>query len=494
MPTIAVPRDALFEALGKTYTDEEFDELCFEFGIELDEITSEKQMLIREMGEERVESKGHDASEQVIYKIEIPANRYDLLCMEGLVRGLMVFLRKMEVPVYKAILPSRPQRLIVKPETAEVRQFVVAAVLRNITFTQASYNSFIDLQDKLHHNIGRKRSLVSIGTHDLDTLRGPFTYEALPPEDIKFVPLNETKEFTAADLMQLYSKDSHLRHYLHIIQDKPVYPVIFDKNRVVLSMPPIINGDHSKITLSTKNVFIECTATDLKKAKIVLDTLVTTFSEYCEIPYTTECVEVVTPDGVVAKYPELRYRNEVVTVHDINKGVGINEGAESIANLLTKMCLRSEVIEGGMSVKIEIPPTRADVLHGCDIIEDVAIAYGFNNIKMTLPKTSCVAKQLPVNKLSDQLRESVAQAGFTEALTFALCSREDISVRLRKELSSIPAVHISNPKTQEFQVARTTLLPGILKTISANKKMPLPMKIFEISDVVLKDSERGGLK
>ncbi|CAI8007637.1 Phenylalanine--tRNA ligase beta subunit [Geodia barretti] len=452
MPTIAVPRDALFEALGKTYTDEEFDELCFDFGIELDEVTSEKEMLIREMGEEKAEANDQKASEQVIYKIDIPANRYDLLCMEGLVRGLLVFLRKIEAPVYKAVLPSRPHRLLVKPATAQVRPFVVAAILRNIAFTQASYNSFIDLQDKLHQNIGRKRSLVAIGTHDLDTLKGPFTYEALPPEQIKFVPLNQTREFTAVELMDLYSKDSHIRHYLHIIQDKPVYPVIYDKNRVVLSMPPIINGDHSKISLSTRNVLIECTATDLKKAKIVLDTLVTMFSEYCETPYTAECVEVVRADGMVEKYPELRYRNEVVTVCDINRGVGINEGAESIAKLLTKMCLRSQVIEGGKSIKIEIPPTRADVLHGCDIMEDVAIAYGFNNITMTLPKTSCVAKQLPVNKLSDQLREGVAQAGFTEALTFALCSRDDVSVRLRKELATIPAVHISNPKTLEFQV------------------------------------------
>ncbi|CAI8007642.1 Phenylalanine--tRNA ligase beta subunit, partial [Geodia barretti] len=191
MPTIAVPRDALFEALGKTYTDEEFDELCFDFGIELDEVTSEKEMLIREMGEEKAEANDQKASEQVIYKIDIPANRYDLLCMEGLVRGLLVFLRKIEAPVYKAVLPSRPHRLLVKPATAQVRPFVVAAILRNIAFTQASYNSFIDLQDKLHQNIGRKRSLVAIGTHDLDTLKGPFTYEALPPEQIKFVPLNQ---------------------------------------------------------------------------------------------------------------------------------------------------------------------------------------------------------------------------------------------------------------------------------------------------------------
>jgi phenylalanyl-tRNA synthetase beta chain len=133
-------------------------------------------------------------------------------------------------------------------------------------------------QDKLHHNIGRQRSLVAIGTHDLDTIQGPFTYDAEVPTELCFKPLNQTKEYTAAELMDLYSTDSHLRHYLGIIRDQPRYPVIRDSNGVVLSMPPIINGDHSKITLNTKNILIECTATDLQKAKIVLDTIVCMFS------------------------------------------------------------------------------------------------------------------------------------------------------------------------------------------------------------------------
>ena len=87
------------------------------------------------------------------------------------------------------------------------------------------------------------------------------------------------------------------------------------------------------------------------------------------------------------------------------------------------------------------------------------------------------------------LREQIAQAGFTEALTFSLCSRDDVSTKLRKDMPD-NAVHIANPKTLEFQIARTTLLPGLLKTVQANLKMPLPMKLFEISDVVLKDGAR----
>uniref|UniRef100_A0A8B9HE96 Phenylalanine--tRNA ligase beta subunit n=1 Tax=Astyanax mexicanus TaxID=7994 RepID=A0A8B9HE96_ASTMX len=442
-------------------TDEEFDELCFEFGLELDEITSEKDIISREQGDQKAEG----ASDVILYKIDVPANRYDLLCLEGLVRGLQVF--KMEAPRYRRVSAEsgEPQRLIITEETAGVRPHAVAAVLRNITFTQNRYESFIELQEKLHQNVCRKRTLVAIGTHDLDTISGPFTFTAKAPDDIRFTPLNQSQEYTATQLMSLYKTDSHLRHYLHIIEDEPLYPIIYDSNGIVLSMPPIINGDHSKISVNTKNVFIECTATDLTKAKIVLDMIVTMFSEYCE----------------------LAYRTETLSADYINRRVGISESADSVAQLLTRMCLKSEVVGDDGQILVEIPPTRSDVIHACDIMEDAAMAYGFNNITMTTPRTYTIANQLPLNKLTELLRMDLAAAGFTEALTFALCSQEDIADKLGKKITETRAVHISNPKTAEFQVARTTLLPGLLKTLAANRKMPLPLKLFEISDVVLKD-------
>uniref|UniRef100_A0A8C2DA96 Phenylalanine--tRNA ligase beta subunit n=1 Tax=Cyprinus carpio TaxID=7962 RepID=A0A8C2DA96_CYPCA len=484
MPTVSVKRDLLFEALGQKYTDEDFDELCFEFGLELDEITSEKEILIREQGDEKAEG----ASDVVLYKIDVPANRYDLLCLEGLVRGLQVFKEKLEAPRYKRVSPAdggEPQRLVITEETASVRPHAVAAVLRNITFTQERYESFIELQEKLHQNICRKRTLVAIGTHDLDTISGPFTYTAKPPGEIRFRPLSQSKEYTAAELMSLYKTDSHLRHYLHIIENEPLYPIIYDSNGIVLSMPPIINAKNYSMLLNMRNVFCVCL-----QAKITLDMVVTMFSEYCDEPFTVEEAEVVYPDGRLSVYPELAYRTETLSGDFINKRVGINESAESIAQLLTRMCLRSEVSGEGDLIQVEIPPTRADVIHACDIMEDAAIAYGFNNIVRSTPRTYTVANQLPVNKLTELLRQDLSAAGFTEALTFALCSEEDIADKLRKNITETRAVHISNPKTAEFQVARTSLLPGLLKTIAANRKMPLPLKLFEISDVVLKDETK----
>ncbi|XP_074820043.1 phenylalanine--tRNA ligase beta subunit [Natator depressus] len=488
MPTVSVKRELLFQALGRRYTDEEFDELCFEFGLELDEITSEKDIISKEQGDGKAEG----ASDIILYKIDVPANRYDLLCLEGLVRGLQVFKERIKAPRYKRIMPVNVdvQRLIITEETAQVRPHAVAAVLRNITFSKDRYDSFIDLQEKLHQNICRKRALVAIGTHDLDTISGPFTYTARPPSEIRFKPLNQSKEYTASEIMDLYRTDSQLKHYLHIIENKPLYPVIYDSNSVVLSMPPIINGDHTKISLNTRNVFVECTATDITKAKIVLDILVTMFSEYCEKQFTVEAAEVTYFNGKTCIYPELAYRREKVKPDLINKKIGISETPSSLAKLLTRMCLKSHVTGNGNNIEIEIPPTRADIIHACDIIEDAAIAYGYNNVQMTIPKTYTIANQFPLNKLTELLRQDLAAAGFTEALTFALCSQEDIADKLGVDISSTKAVHIANPKTAEFQVARTSLLPGLLKTIAANRKMPLPLKLFEISDVVLKDSTK----
>ncbi|XP_040306284.1 phenylalanine--tRNA ligase beta subunit [Herpailurus yagouaroundi] len=483
MPTVSVKRDLLFRALGRTYTDEEFDELCFEFGLELDEITSEKEIISKEQGNEKAEG----ASDVVLYKIDVPANRYDLLCLEGLVRGLQVFKERIKAPVYKRVTPNGEiQKLIITEETARIRPYAVAAVLRNIKFTKDRYDSFIELQEKLHQNICRKRALVAIGTHDLDTLSGPFTYTAKRPSDIKFKPLNKTKEYTACELMNIYKVCCFFY---------PIPEGLFDECTCISETDcfcylVFVAGNHSKITVNTRNVFIECTGTDFTKAKIVLDVIVTMFSEYCENPFMVEAAEVVFPNGKSYIFPELAYRKEIVRADLINKKVGIRETPENIAKLLTRMHLKSEVIGDGNQIEIEIPPTRADVIHACDIVEDAAIAYGYNNIQMALPKTYTIANQFPLNKLTELLRYDMAAAGFTEALTFALCSQEDIADKLGLDISATKAVHISNPKTAEFQVARTTLLPGLLKTIAANRKMPLPLKLFEISDIVVKDSSR----
>jgi phenylalanyl-tRNA synthetase beta chain len=476
MPTIGVKRSLLFEELEQTYTDEEFDQLCFDFGIELDDI------------EPIPESNGKD----VEYKIDIPANRYDILCLEGLSRALKIFLQKLELPTFQLTRfnkDQKPIRMKILPNTQRIRPIVVGAILRNIKFTAESYNSFIKLQDKLHQNLCRNRTLVAIGTHDLDTLKPPFIYDAREPKQIKFRSLNQQKEMQADEMMEFYLKDTHLKRYVSIIKDSDVYPVIYDSNNVVLSLPPIINGDHSKMNVNTKNIFIECTAVDQHKANIVLNIMLTMFAQYCSKPFEIEPVEVEQVDGKVITYPDLNDRSENVSVKKINQRIGINVDAQTAATLLNRMSLRAKVLDSD-TLRVDIPVTRADILHFCDIAEDCAVAYGFNNILKTVPKTSCIGNQFELNRVSDLIRHSVAEAGFIEALTFTLCSISDVAEKFGKDIKNIPAVHIANPKTQDFQIGRTSLLPGLLKTIANNQGTALPIQLFEVSDVVLKDSTK----
>lgn len=500
MPTLTVERDLLYTHLGRKYSDHEFDELCFEFGIELDEITSERSEALKSSGNKLTVKQLEKYSDAIIYKIDMPANRYDLLCVEGLSRALKIFLGDIDAPVYTRTDPIHTMTVQLD-NTKQIRPYVVCAILRDMKFDAARYASFIDLQDQLHRNLCRQRTLVAIGTHDLDTITAPFTYNALPPGSIDFVPLTPSNQgsFTADKLLEHYETDAstkHLKPYVGIIKNSPVYPVIRDSNETVLSLPPIINGDHSKITLNTTNVFIECTATDLTKANIVLDTVVTMFSEYCTpTPYTVEGVTVTYVDAngtVTDSYvsPALSTRRERARIDFCNSLIGISLSAEQIRTLCDKVQLGPAILlENDTILEVTVPPTRSDILHAVDIAEDIGIAYGYNNIVKRVPTTSTVGAEQPLNNLTDLLRDEIGRAGYIEVLTHGLCSEYDNFTALGRPITA--AVSLSNPANIEYQVVRTTLLPGLLKTLQHNKSASFTngYKLFEISDVVLVDEE-----
>jgi phenylalanyl-tRNA synthetase beta chain len=454
----------------------------------------------------------------VVYVIAIPANRYDLLCLEGFARALRVFIGAEQAPVYRALPPLDPaQRLVmhVDPATASVRPFVVCAVLRDVHFDKRRYKSFLDLQEKLHQNICRKRTYVAIGTHDLDTLQPPFFYRALPPQDIRFVPLTEDGDrvFHGKELLDFYREDpsaKHLKPYTDIVYDSPVYPVLFDSADRVLSLPPIINGKHSRIQLHTRNVFIECTGTDSTKANIVLDTVVAMFAEYCAQPFTAEQVEVVyhSPASAPAANrvaesaaaamplrrevtPQLSHRQCATKVSEIAGILGLSLPPAEIVRLCEKMQLGPATVSADESVvTVSVPPTRSDVLHPVDVVEDVAIAFGYNRLPMALPQTVTAGAALPLNQFTDLLRAEIARAGYAEMLTHGLCSRAENFAHLLRSPTG-PAVSLANPANVEYEVVRTTLLPGALKTLAFNKSVSHKdgIRLFEISDVVLPCSQ-----
>ncbi|ELP88139.1 phenylalanyl-tRNA synthetase beta chain, putative [Entamoeba invadens IP1] len=469
MPTISVDPDYLFTLIGKKFTKEEFEDVCFQYGIELDEVDQEEG--------------------KTVYKIEVGANRYDLLCVEGLAICLRSFLKLSPFPEYTC-KPSGVQ-IHVGKDVEKVRPICMGAVLRGINFTDASYKSFIDFQDKLHLTIGKKRSLVAIGTHDMDTLVPPFRYVALKPEEIKFEPLKCTTEMDGNQVIEHFSNDLKLKEYVKLLKGKEVFPVFLDSKGVVMSLPPLINGNHSKITLNTHNVFVDMTGMDRTKVMMALQTVVTCFSMYSATPFSVESVEVI--GGPMNNFdetkttitPVLDKQNTPTTLAYLNKSLGLNLDKETVADLLIKM---------GIEYKDEVaivPPMRTDVMHPCDIMEDLAISYGFNNLVASDSISRTCGKELITNKLKDLLSNEIAYAGFSEIITFVLMSVADAATNLRRNTDGL--IKLKDSKTPEFQTARKTLLSGMLKCLYFNKAYMMPIKLFEVGDtVILKEGSLTG--
>lgn len=240
----------------------------------------------------------------------------------------------------------------------------------------------------------------------------------------------------------MVQSDRYLGKYLPIIRNSPVYPIIYDREDRVLSFPPIINSEHSKITLNTRNIFIDLTATDQTKLNIVTNMIATMFSEYCEkpfvcvpchhrsvlpdrnVPSSIEPVKIIYPDGRVVISPDLSWRHTQAHASYVNSCTGLNLSATQVKDLLERMSLHTELAPGDPdTLDVSIPPTRPDILHECDILEDAAIAYGFNNLPDIFPATSTVAQPLAVSKLSDLIRHEWAYAGWVEVLPFILVRR-----------------------------------------------------------------------
>ena len=279
-----------------------------------------------------------------------------------------------------------------------------------------------------------------------------------------------------------------MKEYLPLIEDSAVYPVIYDADNVVLSLPPIINGEHSKIHRKTKDVLIECTANDLTKANIVLNTVVCMFSEYCSAQFTVEPVKVVYEGGDEYVTPNFDAHEFKTNVEYINSNLGTDLSSEAMVDLLYKMGLHVNAAEDG-TLSVRAPPTRSDILHPVDIVEDVAIAFGYNNLTFRLPERATTGKEFVLNSVADKLRETVAMCGFTEVLNWALISRKEsfeymlIDEAEKREMT----VLLDKPKATQFEMCRINLLPGIFKTLSANigqKAVSLPLRLFEVGDVV----------
>lgn len=407
--------------------------------------------------------------------VEFFPDRVDLYSTEGVARAMKGFLGLVsgeeQYPVTRSDIT-----FTIDENLKDIRPYLGSAVIRNVHLDNEAIISLMGVQEALHWVVGRGRSKVAIGVHDLDTITPPFRYFGSPVSR-RFVPLDYTEEMTLSEIMEKHPKG---RDYAHIVADKPLMPLIEDARGNVLSFPPIINGELTRVTEKTRNILLDVTGTDeraVMTAVKVITTALISAGGVCE----SVCI-----NG--RDSPDLSPTVREVSASASNNLIGCSLTPAEMAKVLQKMRYGAEPT-GPDTVRVRVPCYRADIMHDWDIFEDVAIGYGFDNLDTALPPTSTLGCEHPVMARAGLIREICCGLGFQEVMPFTLSSETVMYSQMQRDVNH-QALRVLHPISEDQTLVRTDILPLLLDLLRINKRRELPQRIFHIGDVVL-DMETG---
>ncbi|HEY3419104.1 MAG TPA: phenylalanine--tRNA ligase subunit beta [Methanomassiliicoccales archaeon] len=404
--------------------------------------------------------------------IEFFPNRPDLYSVEGVARSLRAF---MDIVPGLHVYPTKDSGIVMKVEetVSEVRPYVVAAVIKNVVMTDQIIRSLMELQEKLHLTVGRKRVKVAIGVHDLDKVSPPFVYKGAEPDSVSFVPLAKDEPMTMREVLEKHEKGVA---YKSILEGKPLYPVILDANGDVLSFPPIINGRLTTVTTDTKNIFIDVTGMDYITISGVLNIVTTSIAERGGDIETVTIVQGRKKDVT----PKLEPGLWKIDIAAANKWLGLELDSDGMAKCLARMGYSAE--GKGKKLNVHSSAVRMDLIHPHDVIEDIAIGHGYENFGKVLPKTQTVGSERPIERAADLVRQLMVGYGFWEATTLTLTSKEDQFQHMRVHEQEV--VEVLNPVSEDHTCLRLRLTPSLLAVLRKSKHRDLPQRIFEVGDIV----------
>ncbi len=456
MPVISVNSD---ELLDFTNSDEvTLLEVLPKIGIEIEKIEGEE------------------------WELEVNPNRCDLFSVEGIGRAVKGFLGdETGLPDYEA--SSSEIVTNVELSVQDVRPYIVTAVIRNIELSQQLLESMMDLQEKLHLTIGRNRSKVAIGVHDLEPIKPPLTYKAVKPEEITFLPLEKSIEMNLHEILEKHDKG---KEFAHILEEKERYPIILDSKDDVLSFPPVINGQLTQVTPETDSLFIDMTGTDMRALEQTLNILCTMFAERDADIYTTH----VKYGNRAITYPDFKPEEIEISPSECNRILGLEMENENIIDILQRMRFSAE--EKNDHIQVKIPAYRHDILHPWDIVEDIAIGFDYDNFDGTLPEEVTTGESLDDSELRDTITELLIGYGFNETMNYNLTCPEKEFKQMEIEKDEEVA-RVENPVSEDRISLRSWLLPGLLTNLKDNKNYSLPRKLFEIGDVILPNNQKTKL-
>jgi phenylalanyl-tRNA synthetase beta chain len=421
---------------------------------------------------------GTDTEEvgQDYVKIEYNPNRVDFCSYSGVARafqGLMGW--KTGMPNFK--VKQGNIALTVDKSVAEVRPYVVSAVVRGLNIDYEAIRELMEMQEALHWMIGRDRKKASIGVHNLDAVEPPFSYVTCAPDEIRFVPLDKTEEMTPREVLEKHEKGMA---YKSEVDFASRYPLIVDRKGHVLSFPPIINGELTRVVEDTKNLFIDVTGTELNAISRSLNVLVTALAD---MGGAVETVRVEYSDHVLVT-PDLTPQKMKLRVAYSNERLGLDFSEAQTIEALQKSRLEAKVIEKGV-LDVKIPAYRTDILHEIDLVEEVAVGYGVFRLEPTKPASVTTGKPHKVSEVTSSVRQIMVGLGFTEALNFVLTNEVDHYIKMRRKPEML--VTLANPVSTDYSIIRNDLLPSLMKNLAVSKHHVFPQRMFEVSDVITLD-------
>jgi phenylalanyl-tRNA synthetase beta chain len=458
MPVITLNIERFSRFVGRKITVEELTKWLPWIGFDLEEI-----------GEDYV-------------KVEYNPNRIDFCSYAGVARALKGFM-ELEIGLPKYRIEEPKTTLIIDEAVADVRPFMLAAVVHDIKLDDDAVVELMEMQEDLHWGIGRDRKKASIGIHNLDVVKPPFTFTAVEPTSVKFVPLGKSEEMNLKEILEKHEKGMA---YAHLVDWSPKYPLLIDRDGAVLSMPPIINGELTRVDVNTRNLFLDITGTSYDAVEKSLKVLVTALAD---MGGKIEKVRVKCPDRTVIS-PDLSPEKMRLRVDYANRLLGLEVSEAEAVKCLRRCRLDAKRVDKGV-LEVSFPAYRVDILHEADLVEEVAIGYGYDRLKPTIPAAVTVGEQHPAHRVANVVRQIMVGLGFLEVMNFTL-TNERVHYELMRLKAEKP-VRLANPVSIEYTIMREALLPGLLNSLAENKHESFPHRLFEVSDVTKINTRLEGM-
>ncbi|MFH1327033.1 MAG: phenylalanine--tRNA ligase subunit beta [archaeon] len=404
-------------------------------------------------------------------EIEVFPNRPDLLSYQGFKRSFLSFLnKKTGLKTYKINKPKKDYQVKIDSSVKKIRPYTACAIVLGLKLDNEKIKELIEIQEKLHITIGRKRKKLAIGIYPLEKIKLPITYKALEPDKIKFIPLDSQKEMSGLEILQKHHVG---KEYSNLLAGKTKFPIFIDSNKNILSMPPIINSQLTgKITEKTKDVFVECSGHDFEILSKCLNIITTTLADM-----GGEIYQMNLKDSKKQITPDFSTEKRKISIETANKLLGLELNEKKIKNLLERM---GHNYNKGF---VESPSWRTDILHEIDLIEDIAIAYEYKNFVPEIPEISTIGQEDLKEVFKRKISEILFGLNMLEVSNYHLTNKKDQFIKMGlNERQEKEFIELEESKT-EHTILRKDLSHYLLKIFSENIDSEYPQKIFEIGKI-----------